>query len=815
MFYSYFLTTMQYLKKQPVFSAIKILSLTLGLTCSIIVIMHVQYTYSFDKHIPNWQNIHRLVTSFTTDQRLNTNMTAEAYVVQMRQDYAQIVNSAMIRPANGQFTRGDESSPNNYYWVEPEIIDVFSLEMVRGDRDTALADTNTVVINETTATKYFGQEDPIGQILTLDDQTDLRVTAVMRDFPPNTHLDIQMMLSVATGRQLFGENFMNSPGWAGFSGTMAYFTLPNAAEAESINNDLEDFVQRNVPDAQRAFVDRIDITLALEPLGDIYLSPRLGAGGASTNRAQVLNGLMVFALLILVTSSINFANLSLSQMRQRRKEIGVRKTLGATRGGIVTQFLFESITLTFIALLIALPLVYLAIPAYTALTDTEFTAAQLLQTGYTLSLLLFVLFTGFVSGLFPALAVSTLQPATTIKGTVAKNKLSSLLRSSITVIQFTFATTLVLLAFAISQQVNHLQEMNVGFERSNLVILDSTFNPRNPDAFNFDALINDLRQHPGVISIGKSQAMPPDTGAYNPWGRPEWDPADVRPISHFGVDTDYIDTYQLQLIAGRGFSEEFPSDFFAGGLSDPEQIYGVVITEAAVRNFGFDSPEAALDQILLLSNFRFRIVGVVNNFRLAGGMEDVLRSTSVLRASAEPMRAIAIRIDPNQLDSTLNHIDSVWARHRPAVPVNRSFFEQTYNDMVADATDGINIASLIASVVTILIAALGLYALAYYTSQRRTKEIGIRKVLGATSHSIVTVLTWDFIKPVLVACALSWIAGYFAMNYFYSQFSSRPDFSIGVFGLVSLATLMLAMLTVILQCLRAASADPVKSLRYE
>jgi len=179
------------------------------------------------------------------------------------------------------------------------------------------------------------------------------------------------------------------------------------------------------------------------------------------------------------------------------------------------------------------------------------------------------------------------------------------------------------------------------------------------------------------------------------------------------------------------------------------------------------------------------------------------------------MRAINIRIDPNQLDNALAHIDSVWARHRPNVPVNRTFYEQTYNDMVEEATNGINIASIFASFVTIIIAALGLYALAYYTSQRRTKEIGIRKVLGATSNSIVILLTWDFIKPVIIACVLSWIVGYFATNYFFAQFSSRPELSIGIFGLISIATIIVAVLTVAIQCLRAANSDPVQSLRYE
>lgn len=817
MFYNYLLTALFNLRRQPVFSAIKVFSLTLGLACSILVIMHVQYTYSYDKHIPNWQNIYRLVTSFTTDQRINTPLTAEGYVPPFRIDYPQIENSAMIRVGNGQFIRDEESAPNDYYWVDPDIIDIFSIQFVSGDASTALEGTNTIVLNETTAEKYFGDDDPIGQILTLDNQTDLRVTGIMRDLPENTHLDIQMMIASETGRQIFGENFMANNAWAGFGGTMFYFTLPNAAEAESINNDLVDFVERNVPDQQRTFVNQIDITLSLEPLAEIYLSPRedfRNDGGGS--RAQILAGLVVFAILILITSCINFANLSLSQIRQRNKEIGVRKTLGANRSQVVIQFLFESMILTFVALLVALPFIYFAVPVYTTLTNTEFTIAHILQTSYAFWILFFIVVTGFVSGLIPSISVSRFQPMDIIRGFPARGKFSRLIRSFITVFQFSLSTTLILLAVAIAMQISHLEDMETGFNRNNLVILDSTFNARNPDEFNYEALVNDLNQHPGVISVTKSQGAPPNTGPYNPWRRPEWEQTENRPISHYMVDPDFIDTYEFSFLAGRGFSQDFPADLLpVEGQPDTEQIYGAVITEAAIGNFQFDSPEAALDQLLQFGQNRYRVIGVLDDFRFGGGMENVLRSTSILRATNRPLRVLTIRIDPEQTESTLDHIDSVWATHRPDVPINRTFYEQTFNDLIYEATNGISKASLFASIVTIGIAALGLYALAFYSSQLRTKEVGVRKVLGATSNSIVSLLTWDFVKPVLIGCVFAFIAGYYATTYFFAQFSSRPDLTIGVYLLVTAGTIAIAVLTVSIQCFRTANADPIESLRYE
>ncbi len=817
MYSNYFLTALRNLRKQPVFTAIKILSLTLGLVCSILVIMHVQYTYSYDKHIPNWQNIYRLVTSFTTDQRLHTGIVSEAYIPPLVQDYQQIDLSVRIFESNGMFARGDEAASNSFFWVDPQIVELFSLHFVQGDPQTALADTNTVVLDQTTASKYFGDADPMGQVLRMDNQLDLRVTGVIRDMPNNTHIQLPVMIAIATGQQLLGPLFMNSTAWAGFSGTRAYVRVPDAASAAAINQDMANFVQRNVPEQQRGFVEQIDITLELEPLADIYLSPRQSSFNASgSNRVQVLTGLVIFALLILLTSCINFGNLSLSQAQQRGKEIGVRKTLGANRAQIITQFLFESVLLTLVALLVSLPLVYLAIPVYTALTATGFTAALLLQSSTLIWLVIFVLLTGLLSGLVPALTLSRFEAVLMIKGLSSKGKLSRYVRAAITVVQFSLATALVILAVGITVQINHLSDMELGFNRSNLVILDSRYNPRTPDEFNYEALVNELRDNPAILNVARAQVPPPSTGGYNPARRPEWPVADLRPVSHYGVDEFYLDTMQFQLLAGRNFSRDFMADYIVPGQPPEEgRTYGAIITEYAVANFGFGTPEAALDQELLINNLRMRVVGVISDFRLAGGMEDVLRSTSILRAMDGPARSILVRIDPARQSEALAHIDNVWAVHRSDVPINRTFYEQTYDQLVYDDTNGISMASLFAAIITISIAALGLYALAFYSTQRRTKEVGVRKVLGASSKSIIGLLTWDFVKPVLIACALAAVGGYLAVDYFFSQYSSRAELPLTAYLLVTLGTVLIAVLTVALQCYRTATSDPVLSLRYE
>lgn len=815
MFINYLIVAFQNLRKQPGFTAIKVLSLSLGLVCSILVLMHVQYTSSYDKHFENWPNIYRVVTSLTTDQRIDSNMIAEGIYNPLLQDYSQIEASAKIQPGNGLFAYGDVSARNDYFWVDPEFLSIFSFDFIRGDPAAALTGPNNIVLTESVARKYFGQEDPMGKILTLENRNDLRVTGLIRDLPSNTHLDIEAMISVATARQIVGETFMNGTGWGGYSGTMAYVVISDPVAVDALRADLPNFMERNLPDSQREFIMRLNTTLDLEPLADIHLSPRQGFAAPDNSRSLVLGGLVTFAVLILLSSCINFANLSLSQMQQRGKETGVRKTLGATRSDLLTQFLVESMLLTLLALLVALPVVYVAIGPYTTLTDTAFTFSGMFGSSQVFIIVLFVLMTGLLSGLIPALRMSRFAPTAAISGKRDGGKSSRLIRSGLSVIQFTFAVVLVILAIGIMLQVRYLNELDAGFNRSNLVILDSMYNPRNPDQFNYDAMVNELRQHPGVLTVGKSEQAPPANGGYNPWRHPGWPAGEDRAVSHLGVDENYINAMEIPLLAGRNFSRDYPADYMPAGQPDPEQTYGILITPAAVRNFGLGSNEEAVDEILMLFNVSFRVVGVINEFRLSGGLEDTLRSTSVLRATDQPMRTLLIRIDPAQRDSALSHIDSVWAIHRPDAPINREFYEQSFNQQIYEETNGINRAAQFAALITIVIAALGLYALAYYSTERRTKEIGVRKVLGASARSIVELLSFDFIKPVLVACVVASLLAYFVTSYYFSQFSAQASLSPLIYLLVIAGIILLALMTVAAQCVKTARSDPVTSLRAE
>lgn len=822
MLLSYFLTALQNFRRQLVFSSIKVLSLSIGLACSVLVLMHVNYISNFDKGISQWENTYRLVTHLRdreTNAPFRVGMTSDPYAPQLKLDYPQIELIARIKGGRGLFTNGSEVTENDYFWAEPDTVELFELNFIHGNPETALKEPNSMILSETTAKKYFGSDNPLGRRLTLDDQATIEITGVIQDMPENGHLQGEIFISASTGQQIHGKDFLKGNGWVWFNGVMTYLRVPDPVTAVSINADLASFVERNVPDRNRTFAKDVGLGLELQAITDIYMNPLDGFGPdneTSINRT-VLYALVVFSLLILIASCINYINLSLVQVRLRAKEIGVRKTLGARRSHIIEQFLIESMLLTFLALCIALPLVYWAIPSYTALTTTGFSFDSLFESGAIAGLILLVIFTGLIAGYFPALALSRYQPAHVVKGGASQSKLGRLSKAATTLIQFTLSSALILLAIAIYLQTDRLRTMDLGFNKDNLVLLDSRYNSKDPEAFNYSALRNDLLQHSGVVAVTSSFFRPPGTGSFNPWRLPSFDPNQSITVRHVVVDEHFIDTYQLRLLAGRGFSTDFPADFMKANFwdADQEKTYGIVITQATIRRFNLKSPEEALGQSFRRGKLKFKVIGVVENFQFSAGMETDRSSLGILRGSRDPMPQLSIRIDPAQRADVLAHIDAVWASHRPNVHIKRTFLDEELEDVVSERTDGISKAALFASVITIGISTLGLFALASFASLSRTKEVGIRKVLGASSRSIVFLLASSFLKPILLASIFSWPIAYYFISDFYSEFSSQFSFPLMMYVYVSAAIVVLAMITVSTQCLKAANSDPVKSLRYE
>lgn len=819
---NYLLITLLNLKRRPGYSAIKILCLTLGLVCGILVLMHVQYISSYDRHFPNYQNIYRLVTSLYSNPLINANITPDPYAPQLDLDYPEIELIARARPGGDLFGRGNDSSNHSIWWVEPDFIRIFSFAFVSGDAQTPLQNVNSIIIDESTAAKYFPGEDPVGKTLTMARENDLLVTAVMRDLPDNTHFNPRILASVETGRAIFGATFMANPGWGNFNGTRTYLSFPDQASAQRVADDLPAFLERNMPDQTRDWFESRRTTLFLEPLEDVYLSPRVGFSSGDNTRVVAAVFMVSMAALVLITSCVNFANLFMTQVLQRHRELGIRKTLGATRGQLIIQLLFEAVLMVLVALVLALPLIWLLTPVYTAMFGESFTFATLFETRYLFSVTAFVLATAVISGLLPALKASRRETVDILKGEVASTSLvGRMSRPMVSVIQFTCAATILMLTVAAYLQVQYMLDRELGFNRENLLVMDSGYDYQDTSLAGAQALMNDISQHPGVVALATANVMPPGIGPQNPWRVPgSGDPLGL-PVRHIVVNADYIGTMEFTILAGRPFDEQLATDFipisFAGETPTPEEqgVRGVVITRDAVQDFGFGSPAQAIGQTLFFAEFPYAVIGVVENFDFNGGLGDDIQHTQVIRATRDQLRNFLIRVDPLQVEAVQAHIDAAWERHRPDTPNFRYYFDQRYELIVRQWGDAGIQTTVFAGLVTLFISVCGLYALAFYAGQRRTKEIGIRKVLGADARAIVGLLTVDFIKPVVVACAVSVVTGTIAIKLVYNLFATTPPIPLWLYLAVFAGILVIAAVTTVGQSMKSAILDPVRSLRYE
>lgn len=824
---NYLMVALRNLLKHRLYSAINVFGLAVGLATCILILLFVRNETTHDHFFADADRIYQVAIRAQLPGRDADNVAVSMLPLAgaLKESFPEVDMTVRLVQSPSVVKQGDNVFSEATRLADPDFFRMFDFEFVRGDRMTALDDPASVVLTERMAKKYFKDADALGQTLDFDNSGIAKVTGVIKDMPSNTHFDIDIIrpfASAGTGLRGLETN------WGAIC-CETYVRLKSGSDIAAINDKMKTWIKTAAPvlNSPTGSVNLGDIfTPRLRNLKDIHTEPLQSSMRPGTSYAEILTFAAV-AGLVLAIASINFMNLATARATQRAREVSVRKVVGASRGQIVTQFIGESLMLTLIGLVLSVALVELALPYYSDFLGKKLEFNLFTDPMLAPALLGLALVVGTAGGAYPAFFLSGFNPARVLKGASSGvGGGSGKLRAALVVAQFAISISLMVATAVVYGQLLYAQNKNLGFDKENVVILNG-FGQR-PERERQQSLINALRSTPGVVSVSGTDVMPGDGNENNTNVRmPGADPNQLLVIRQATVDWDYLKTLDLKLVAGRDFDRNRPADEVKlppplppGQTRDPavNNVYpgSVILNEAAVKRLGFTSNDEALGREFEAGagggTLKLTIIGVIADFHFRSVHNAIAPAMFYVDNTA--YTDVAIRIQGGDVDQTLTSVERVWRDLYPTRPVQRQFLDTRIQEMyVREATTSQLFAAF--SGLAIIIACLGLFGLASFTAERRTKEIGLRKVLGANVMDIVRLLVWQFSKPVLIANLIAWPVAWYFMNDWLNSFTFRIDLNPLLFIAASALALAIAWITVGLHAAKVAQAKPVSALRYE
>jgi len=781
------------------YTFVNVAGLALGLACCLLILLFVRDEHAYDRFHTNADRLYRL-NKVVTPQEGGTERHAISSGLMgptLAADYAQVEDVVRVLPwfDDVLLRVGDETAKvSDVVLADANFFELFDFRLLRGDPTTVLEPVLSIVLTETTARRLFGDEDPVGRTVTGLNDLEYTVTGLAEDPPEHAHLRFNALISWSStvpGNGALEMGFLNN--WL----TQALFTyilLAPDADPEALTAQLPDFMQRNFPQRAEQY------HLYLQPFTDIYLgsSDLLYVSDLRLGNRTYVYVLSIIAVLILLIACINYMNLATARATRRTTEVGIRKVIGANRTQLARQFLGESVLVVLLALGVAVALVEAVRPAFNHFTGKHLTVDLVNDPWLLAGLAGLVLVVGLVSGLYPALVLSRFQPVQVLKDGAYRGAGGFMLRRVLVVVQFAISITLIIGSLAVYRQMTYLQSTDLGYQRDQLVVLpvDNTTLPGQ-----FEAVKAALLQHPQVTHVTGSSAVPGQaTMGFGivPEGRPAdetWTTQTIRVD-----DYDLIETYGMEMAAGRYFSDDFATD----------ATNGVVINEAMVRALGWTDPVGKRLDIPGEVD-EGTVIGVVNDFHYAS-LHQTIQPLALYMAPR--WDNLTIRITGRDVPGTLAHLQDTWERFEPQYPFEYFFLDASFAALYQTEERLMETLGLF-TLLALFIAALGLFGLAAFTAEQRTKEVGIRKVMGATVMSLVVLLSKTFVRLVVLAFVVAAPLAYFITRFWLSSFAYRVELSWWTFLLAGLTALGIALLTVSYQAIKVALSDPVKSLRYE
>ena len=788
------------LLKNKVYAFLNIFGLTIGITCALLIFLYVQDELTYDQNHKQADNIYRVGCEYFLPNDGGSEEWApiSGYVAQyFVQDYPEILESVRFRKASNIVVQ-KAGSTNRFYqnivYADSNVFKVFDVPLLKGDAETALKDPYTVLVTEEVAMRYFGSTDVVGETLELpDNQFQLKVTGLLAPMPDNTHLKFDILASFETLRAA-GQV---STAWWNFN-THTYLRVVPGTNLEALEDKIRRISANYILDQETGSGYRQEYFLTA--LKDIHLNSKVRGEFETNGNLSYVRIFSFVGVFILVIACINFMNLATARSVNRAKEVGVRKVVGAFRKHLIAQFLSESIFMACLSLLLSVGLVLITLPQLNAFTGKALVFNPIENSLLGIALVGIAVFVGLLSGSYPAFVLSAFRPTQTLKGSFKTSAKGAVLRKGLVVLQFLISISLIISTLVVFNQLNHMRDLDLGFEKERVIFIPSRYGAGTSEGFS--VMKDRLEQFPEINGVTLSSRVPGKEMGNNVV-RLGWDQnADWSDMRFITVDYDFLDVYDLELVAGRGFSEDYGTD----------RDEGFLLNEAGVNRLGFASAEEAIGKQLSWQRRQGRVIGVLKDFYFMSVQNEI--EPFIMPMQHNNPAYLSARVETKNFNEVINKIEATFNEVMPGRIFEYSFLNQDFNDQYENEERFSNVFTFFA-IIAILIACLGLYGLAAFTAQQKIKEIGIRKVLGATEKGVVFLLSRDFVRLVMISFVIAAPLAYFLMNSWLKAFAERTTIGAWVFVLAAGLSLFIAVITVSYQSLKAAFANPIKSLRYE
>ncbi|WP_049974530.1 ABC transporter permease [Azospirillum sp. B4] len=802
------------------YSAITVVGLALGLAVAILIGLFVRNELTYDRDFTDADRIYQVDMTATLPGRapMDTVRLPAPTGPALRQAFGEVEEVTRMSEQQSAVKRGDAVFSEDLTVADPTVFRMFDWAFRSGDRATALDDPASIVLTEKTARKYFGDADPIGQTLLVDGAHEVRVTGVMRDLPSNTQFAFGALIPLTGVASQYPPEMLGM--WGGMS-MLTFVKLAPGADPARLTAGLPAFTAAIPPRTSSTGVIHFDTIFHffLVPLAQAHLTPALHAQVATITPAEIATFSAV-AVLVLAIACINFMNLATARASLRAREVALRKVVGASRRQVMAQFLGESLLLSVVALVLALALTEMALPSYAAFLGRDGLAFQYWRDPVVLAgLALLILVVGGVGGFYPAVVLSAYQPGPVLKAGRTGGAAGGRARALLVLLQFAVSIALMVATGVVYSQMSFAQGRALGFNKDDVVILPLPPEGVDRKGSRADTLADTLRRDPRIAVVSAAATIPGGqmemSAGIHRTGEGADEPIVMRQDA---VDYDYFAALGIPLAAGRVFDRQRPGDILAPGGGHAVRHTSVILNQTAVRRLGYTTDAAALGATLVVPSdhdepgVQATVVGVVRDFR-QGSVRTII-APNLFILQREEFHQLIIRVKPGQMAGALALIDDTWRHLVPDQPVPRFLLDDQLRIVYGTETRAGQMFAAFSGL-AIVIAALGLFGLAAFTAERRTKEIGVRKVLGAKVADIVRLLVWQFSKPVLVANVVAWPVAWFAMRHWLDGFAERVSLNPLLFVASSLSALMVAWATVGLHAARVATTRPVAALRYE